>query len=625
MSSRKDANREAVDGPGPIGFGSIVAWTIWIGLGSGSLELAIFLLKCHVLDPRNLNVSRHLVWMFPVSGLMVLAVPGALLAAVSRLRPKRLRPVFSLFVLAFPAYVGLLFRAPIYTSVCLLLAGCLAWRTSTYLAARVGRIDRWAKVGVWVPLGLLALTISASFGREAWLEHRAKADGSVVLARSKPRNVILIVLDTVRAESLGIYGYGRDTTPNLAKLSSRGVRFDRAFSTAPWTAPSHASLFTGRWPHELSIGWDRPLDGTHPTLAEVLGSRGYATAGFVANTTYCSYETGLARGFAHYEDYDVTLRGVLLCSSLVERTLNFIHKHPGLARRLGDDGSGSGDRKDAARINRDFLGWLDGRGREVRPFFAFLNYYDAHHPYLSPEPDAGAPFGRKPGSARDFRLLKTWWERDKAGIKPEDLELARDSYDRCIAYLDDQLGRLFEDLKRRGVLEDSLVIVTADHGEHLGERQLFGHGCSVYRPELHVPLLVVARGLLPEGRAIEQPVSLRDLPATVLDLLGNPRPSPFPGRSLARIWEDGSGGDSSSEVILSEIEAPPEDDPNRGLSPAARGPMTSVVDREFHYIRGGDGREELYDLNRDPAEERDLAKKPELAETLGRFREKVRW
>ena len=127
-------------------------------------------------------------------------------------------------------------------------------------------------------------------------------------------NVILIVLDTVRAESLSLYGYHRDTTPNLTRLAARGVRFDRAFATAPWTAPSHASMFTGRWCHELSVGWNRPLDGTSPTLAEFLGARGYATAGFVANTTYCSYETGLDRGFAHYEDYDVTLHAVLLCS-----------------------------------------------------------------------------------------------------------------------------------------------------------------------------------------------------------------------------------------------------------------------------------------------------------------------
>ena len=621
MNSGTDATPDGVERADRLGFGSILAWAGLLGLVSGTLELAIFVLKCQVLDPRNMNVSSHLVWMFPLASLVILGLAGVLIAVGSRFWPRLVTPVFVLSVLLFFAYLSLLFRAPIYTSVCLLLAAGLAWRTASFLAKRVGRLDRVVRRGVMVSMGLLCLTVAGSYGRDAWGEIRSRSGGSVAAPGSK--NLILIVLDTVRADSLGIYGYARDTTPNLGKLASRGVRFDRAFSTAPWTAPSHASLFTGRWPHELSIGWDRPLDGEHTTLAEVLASRGYATSGFVANTTYCSEETGLARGFDHYEDYDVTLRGVFLCSSLVERALNFIHKHPGLARRLGDDGSSSGDRKDAARINRDFLGWLKARGGQDRPFFAFLNYYDAHHPYLAPEPGAGRSFGRKPESARDFRLLKTWWERDKQGIKPADLELARDSYDRCLAYLDDQLGRLFDDLKRQGLLDRSVVIVTADHGEHLGERDLFGHGSSVYRPELHVPLLVVAPGMVPEGRAVEGPVSLRDVPATVLDLLGAEK-SPFPGRSLARMWDESRETGDSPDLILSEIDSPPEDDTNHGRSPAARGPMTSVIDEDFHYIRGGDGREELYDLKRDPAEARDLAGRSEHAAALGRFRASVR-
>jgi arylsulfatase A-like enzyme len=605
--------------PTRMGFGSILAWACWIGFVSGTMELAIFLLKCRVLDPRNVNVSRQMTWMFPASGLIVVGGVGVVLAVASRLVPRLAAPRLVLFSLAGVAFVGVLFRAPIFTAVCLLLAAGLAWRASSFLSKHFVRLDRPIRLGVFVPPGLLALTIAASLGREAW---NARAEAVPSTSGPARENVILIVLDTVRADRMGVYGHDRDTTPNLARLASRGVRFEQAFSTAPWTAPSHASLFTGRWPHELSIGWDRPLDSTCETLAGVLAGEGYATAGFVANTTYCSYETGLDRGFQHYEDYDVTLRGVLLCSSLVERALNFVHKHPELASRLGLSETSVGDRKDAARINRDFLRWVDGRGAPDRPFFAFLNYYDAHHPYLSPDPEAGAPFGSKPASPRDFRLLKTWWERDKLGIRPEDLGLARDSYDRCIAYLDDQLGRLFDELTRRGELERSIVIVTSDHGEHLGERDLYGHGCSVYRPELHVPLLVVAPGLGREGRVVEHPVSLRDVPATVFDLLKLPGPSPFPGRSLANLWLGGDG--DPSDLILSEIESPPDDDPNRGRSPASRGPMTSAVDAKYHYIRAGDGREELFDLRRDPGDRDDLAGRPELAEVLEKFRAGLR-
>ena len=120
---------------------------------------------------------------------------------------------------------------------------------------------------------------------------------------------------------MSLYGYGRDTTPNLARLARRGVTFTQARSTAPWTLPSHASMMTGRWPHQQSARLHGPLDGRHTTLAQFLAAHGYATAGFVANTTYCSAETGLARGFAHYEDHDLSPQGILCTSALGRRLI----------------------------------------------------------------------------------------------------------------------------------------------------------------------------------------------------------------------------------------------------------------------------------------------------------------
>ena len=110
-------------------------------------------------------------------------------------------------------------------------------------------------------------------------------------------------MDDVRIDDLSVYGYDRETTPNLARLARRAIRFDQARSTAPWTLPSHASMLTGRWPHELSVTVDRPLDATYPTMAEFLAGKGYATAGFVGNTFYCNSWYGLDRGFSHYEDF----------------------------------------------------------------------------------------------------------------------------------------------------------------------------------------------------------------------------------------------------------------------------------------------------------------------------------
>jgi arylsulfatase A-like enzyme len=215
-------------------------------------------------------------------------------------------------------------------------------------------------------------------------------------------------------------------------------------------------------------------------------------------------------------------------------------------------------------------------------------------------------------------LIKTWWEVDKQRLKPGDVALACDAYDRCIASLDHELGRLFETLERRGVLRETLLVVTADHGEHFGEQGLFGHGCSVYLPELHVPLLILPPGeshCCAAGRVVEEPVSLRNLAATIASVLGPSVAalSPFPGRSLLSGPPD--------EPVLSELEAPPEADPNLGASPVCRGPLISLVDRGFHYIRNGDGREELYDLENDRGESHDLARANEAGETLRWFRQ----
>jgi arylsulfatase A-like enzyme len=578
----------------------ILVWAVWFGLVGGTLELAVFLARCLVLDPRNFNVSRHFPWMFPMAGVLVAALPGVVLAAAARLRPSWVSARAALTCLAWFAYLGVLFRAPIATVACLVLAAGLTWRTSAYLARRVEGFDRCARGSIVVALGVLAATAAA-------LSIHARVTNTRAPAGSK--NVLLLVLDTVRAGSLSLYGYERATSPNLSRFAARGVRFDRAFATAPWTAPSHAGMFTGRLPHELSVGWDKPLDTRFPTLAAHLAARGYDTAGFVANTTYCSYETGLDRGFARYEDYDVTPHAVWLCSAVVRRSLTFLEKHPTLADALRGGGgrAPSPHRKDAARINGDLLSWLSQRPAD-RPFFAFVNYYDAHHPYLTPEPDESL-------SPATDRLLRTWWGLDKSRLAPGEVAAARDAYDDCITYLDRQIGRLLDELDRQGVLRDTLVVITADHGEHLGEHDLFGHGTSLYRAELHVPLVILAPDATP-GRVVTEPVSLRDLPATIVAALGIASDSPFPGAPLPL---DADAGPRAP--VRSEVAAAPEDDPNHGRSPARRGPMTSLAAWGHHYVRDGDGREQLFALDTDPLERRDLAAAPAALPTLLRFRD----
>ena len=290
-----------------------------------------------------------------------------------------------------------------------------------------------------------------------------------------------------------------------------------------------------------------------PTLAEFLARHGYATAGFVANTYYCNARYGLDRGFARYEDFhenqSISLFEAVRCTSLGKCLLGLMGYSMDFAP------AEKNSRKTAATMNQDALRWLAQRP-SGRPFFLFLNYYDAHAPFVPPE-EATKRFGlcALPRSEQ-VKMLKRARQLDqekgssriadaeRARLQRQAIEILVDGYDSSIAYLDDQIGRLFDELRRRGLLENTLVIVTSDHGEHIQERGFTGHGLSLYRRELHVPLLVFPPPVEPDRRVVAEPVNLRELPATVIDLLGlahGSRP-----RSLAVRWR----GSSSRERMM---------------------------------------------------------------------------
>ena len=308
-------------------------------------------------------------------------------------------------------------------------------------------------------------------------------------------NVLLIVLDSVVADHLSLYGYNRPTSPTIDELARRGIRFDAAQAAASWTLPSHATMFTGRWPHQLSAGWYTPLDATYPTLAEFLGSRGYATAGFVANQWYCGSDSGLGRGFTVYRDYLFPHLTAFGMAVLVKRSIDWLPPlgdflsgvlaTPGPARSLRyAAGMFKANRIEAAMVDDLFLDWLSSgpaAGRPARPFFAFLNFADAHYPYQLPRMGLHR-FGARPRNAYELDLIKNWWSVDKQQLPPQELAMALDAYDSCIAHIDEQLGRLWDALVRRGILDRTWVIIAADHGESFGEHAgIFCHGTSLYQ------------------------------------------------------------------------------------------------------------------------------------------------
>jgi arylsulfatase A-like enzyme len=398
-------------------------------------------------------------------------------------------------------------------------------------------------------------------------------------------------------------------------------------------------MFTGRWPHELNVQWETPLPShPFPMLAEYLGNHGYATAGFVANARYCSSDTGLDRGFTHYEDYEFAKLGFLRTSAIVERArktalylipllfrgdTRFIHA----AKEFLSTWSGYGWRRDAASINVRFLGWLDRRSAPERPFFAFLNFFDAHTPYKLP---AGATprFSRTPQTAIEMQVVyDEWTAYDKLKVPPYYVKLARDSYDNCLAYLDEMLGRLMDDLGRRALLEKTWVIIAGDHGEGLGEHDLYDHGESLYSTEVRVPLVILPppdRGVW--RRVVRETISLRDLPATIVDFVGLETGSPFSGRSLADLWGESppAGESGAGHDVFSELPSPNRGNPNHGRSPVHRGPLVSLTDGDLVYIRNdGDGTEEIFNEREDPRELTNLASRADMRASLERFRKRL--
>jgi arylsulfatase A-like enzyme len=580
-------------------------------------------------------MTRHFVWLAPLANLSLFCGMGLCFALLTRLWPRLGGWLFLRVICFFAILPALIALSPrIYPQAWAVLAAGIAVWVSPFFERHAAGLRRWLVLSFPGLAGLVVVSAVSVFGGD-WLKERREA--SRPLPPPGSPNVLLIMLDTVRADRLSLYGYGRPTSPVLETLAKRGIRFDEARAPAPWTLPSHASMFTGRLPHELGVKRLSPLRGSFPTLAEYLGSRGYATAGFVANTLYCSYDTGLDRGFTRYGDY--VLDGLLPFRTawLVDRLLHTVSElgmyvgrtfHFGPFRPLQESWFtsllASERRKDAGFVNGEFMEWIARRTEPARPFFVFLNYYDAHDPYVLPL-GAEYRFGIKPRRATEFIFLMEDWPSaslDKLKLRPIYLDLARDSYDNCLSYLDERLGELFLGLQRRGLLDQTLVIVTSDHGEGLGEHYLFGHGESLYSTEIHVPLLI----LLPSAKRfqgmIQEAVSLCDLPATITDLAGAGSGSPFPGRSLSRFWRDSASGPASvvPDGAVSELPSPPVNS-NQGRSPAHRGPLVSFAAEGFVYIRNeGDGAEELFNERDDPAERHNLAHASDSVPVLERMR-----
>ncbi|MDZ4865461.1 MAG: sulfatase [Gemmatimonadota bacterium] len=561
--------------PGTVSRGEVLLAAASLGLLAGLIEAALVVGRWMVAPAIQFQ-STDVVWLAPLADLLLLLLVGLLLVLTQRLLS---RTSAAILLLTAASWLVLLHADQLHWAAQGAIAAGLGIQLGRWLAQR----HRWwagLPRQVMSLLLLVGLLCGGERGWRLWREHRMA--GELPAGPPGAPNVLLVVLDATRRDHLSLYGYDRPTTPVLAELAARGTSFTQAMSVAPWTLPSHASMFTGLLPHEVTATWKVPLDGAAPTVAEVLSRRGYRTGLFTGNINYVSWETGLTRGFARFRDYRIGL-GRLVMAPALGRLL--LPSQPDQWRLL---------RNSAGQVNESFLQWLDDSD-PAHPFFACLNYFDAHDPY-EPPPPFDTLFA--PGSTVAERAAVT--RRAMQRWKAPDWTLGLAQYDGAIRYMDTELGALQAALGRRGLLEHTVIIVTADHGEHMGEHGLVEHGNSLYRPLLDVPLVIAVPGQA--AARSDVPVSLRDLARTITTLAGGESGPVLPGHSLLET------GRSGSEPLYAELDFVPQFRKKKG--PIARGPMWAVQAEGHRLIRQGDQSEQLFDVALDAAEVNDLATVP---------------
>ncbi len=433
-----------------------------------------------------------------------------------------------------------------------------------------------------VLLGLVS--IAAGFGMRGRSGFPATADSSQ--AAGKP-NIILITLDTVRADHLSVYGYERDTTPNLRRFAAESTLYRHAISAANWTAPSHASIFTGMYTLRHGVRYDVPdnrlgtLPDAVPTLAEALAHQGYRTAGLVANYEYLSDSLGFGRGF---DVYRLAMPWMVFEQSLYPSALRWMRRR--LLPRIEEDIV----YLNSERMTAEALRILD-RLSSRQPFFLFLNYMDAHWPYAPPEPFLSrfAKPSRQRSNQEYYDLARAVDGGERVVTEAERRDLVG-AYDGGIAYMDDRLGILFDALRRAGVYDRALIIVTSDHGEAFGEKSLLEHGKSLYQDEVHVPLLIKYPGQR-EPAEVSAMVSGVDLFPTVTEAVGAQAGPYLAGLPLQR----GSG--PSARPVFAESYLGPGMD-----APRVRRTQRAIFRDSWKVTLSTEGGPELYNLAADAGE-----------------------
>jgi arylsulfatase A-like enzyme/Flp pilus assembly protein TadD len=369
---------------------------------------------------------------------------------------------------------------------------------------------------------------------------------------SKRLNLILITLDTARADAFGAYGQAMPTSPHIDRMAQEGVLFDDAMTASPSTLPSHATIMTGLLPfaHGVRSNTGYLLGEEQTTLAEILTGRGYTTSAEIA-APVIGRHTRLDQGFLKYRepsDYDIERKKIFVADPNAKNGRRLIEAHD----------------RDGSDITKHGLEFIERNRDGDRPFFLWLHYFDPHIAYQAPTA---------------FRV----------GFE-------QSAYHAEIHYTDHQVGRILKALRQTGLRERTLVVLTSDHGEGLGEHDESTHSFFVYESTMRVPLLLWGPGSIPQGRRISTPVRTTDIAPTILEWLGLPAPPAIHGRSLRPLVD----------------REPDAGVPGPGYGESVE-PLALFGSSMLRTLRTGDWKyihklePELYRVDRDPGELENLA------------------
>ena len=481
---------------------------------------------------------------------------------------------------------------------------------------------------IWIGAGVAVLAVAAVV-IGVWIlggedEVVFDSDGVEVSTATKDErpNVLIILWDTARADRLSLYGYDLETTPRMRAWAEKGVVFENAVSPAMWTVPSHASMFTGLPPTTHGAGYDyRWLDHANVTMAEHFRDNGYETYAFSANPNLTPTGKNLLQGFETIH---------LSWGGRWRKKVDENTRKKQIKRDSSTEISPSYAKK--ALTNRPFTynagpvtqeafgGWLLTQRDQSKPFFAYLSYMESHKPRI-PTLES-----RKKVADQDTieLALKTdisfrnqlAYSYGKQDYDEDELAAINRTYDACLVDLDNATGDLLDQMAQHGLLENTIIVFTSDHGEMLGEHQLFGHRASVFQELLHVPLVISwPKGLKP--KRVSEPASNLDIYNTVLELTGVPRPEVE--------MSMGNLVDGARDAVGAFAETISIDrlgwQKITGMYPDLdRDPWTvkyrSIIHGEHKIIRDSNGEEALFHLAEDAGEHVDIAGSSDLLSVL---------